>query len=59
MTAVRGLSTGNYKIINYLGQILSTGKFTNSINVEFLNPGIYSIIIENKKEQHQLKFVKE
>lgn len=56
---IEGLSTGNYKIVNYLGQILSTDKFTNSINVEFLNPGIYSIIIENKKEQHQLKFVKE
>ncbi len=56
---IEGLSTGNYKIVNHLGQILSAGKLTNSINVEFLNPGIYSIIIENQKEQLQLKFVKE
>ncbi len=56
---IEGLSTGNCKIVNHLGQILSAGKLTNSINVEFLNPGIYSIIIENQKEQLQLKFVKE
>ena len=56
---IEGLSIGNYKIVNYLGQTLSTGKLTNQINVEFLKPGIYSIIIENKIGQYQLKFIKE
>ena len=56
---IEGHLTGNYNIVNYLGQTLSTGPLTNQINVEFLKPGIYSIIIENKTEYSQLKFVKE
>jgi hypothetical protein len=51
-----------YKIVKIDGQMIIEATFTNdnsnSLNVEFLDPGVYFLIIENSNYRKYLKFIK-
>ena len=52
-------ATGDYTILNQLGQVLSTGDLTNhQINISLLQNGLHYLKIENKEEIFITTFVK-
>jgi chitodextrinase len=53
-------STLNYSVINYLGQVIKTGKIENNlINVSHLNSGIYILEVNDGQKSVTKKFIKE
>ena len=51
--------SGNYTILNQLGQILAAGELTNNqINISLLNSGLHYLKIENKEEIYITTFLK-
>lgn len=55
---IEGISEGNVKVINLVGEMMIEKNNANSIDVSSLNPGIYFLQITSGNTQSVVKFIK-
>jgi Secretion system C-terminal sorting domain len=55
---IEGISEGNVKVINLVGEMIIEKNNTNSIDVSSLNSGIYFLQITSGNVQSVIKFIK-